>query len=291
MFASVNGTKLFFDIDGAGYVKENEELKEKPVCFVLHGGPGGTHGNFKPYLDALTETIQLVYIDNRGSGFSEAGSPETYTLENNIEDIEALRQYLGLDKIWLLGHSYGGMVALSYALRYQENLAGLLLITTSPSHRFIEKAKRYVEERGTEKQIEMASILWEGAFESLEQLNQYYEVMEPLYSVKGSGIEAKSPVAVQARVNRSYQALNNGFGGFLREFDLINDLPQINVPTLVIAGRHDWITPVEENEIIHQQIQNSQFIIMENSSHSVFKDENEKAIQSIIQFVNNIRFN
>ncbi|TLS35598.1 alpha/beta fold hydrolase [Pseudalkalibacillus caeni] len=290
MYATVNGIKLFFDIDGAGYVKDNEVLKKKPVCFVLHGGPGGTHGNFKPYLNELTKTMQLVYIDNRGSGFSEEASPETYTLENNVEDIEALRDYLGLETIWLLGHSYGGMVAMSYALRYEENLEGLILVTTSPSYRFIEKAKRYVEENGTPEQKEMASVLWEGKFESTEQLNRYYEVMEPLYSVTATSATESNPVQVQPDVKRSYQALNNGFGGFLREFDLINDLTGIFVPTLVIAGRHDWITPVEENELIHQQLKDSQFIVLENSSHSVFKDEREVVLEHITEFVKENKF-
>ena len=79
--------------------------------------------------------MQLVYIDHRGQGRSARGPRETYTLENDVEDLEALRDYLGLDKIVLLGASYGGMVALSYAVRYPQNVSHLLAIVTVPARR------------------------------------------------------------------------------------------------------------------------------------------------------------
>jgi pimeloyl-ACP methyl ester carboxylesterase len=79
---------------------------------------------------------------------------ETYTLDNHVEDIEALRQYLGLDKIVLLGVSYGGMVALTYATRYDHNLSHLILIVTAPSHLFIKRAQEILAERGAPEQTE-----------------------------------------------------------------------------------------------------------------------------------------
>lgn len=285
MFAQINGTKLFFDIDGAGWTVAGTELKEKPVCFILHGGPGGNHVNFKPYLDDLTEEMQLVYIDNRGSGFSEEGKQSTYTIENNVEDVEALRKYLGLNKILLLGHSYGGMTAMSYAVKYQENLSGLLLVATSPSYRFIEKAKSFVAEKGTTEQQDIANVLWEGAFTSSEQLSKYYEVMAPLYSTVDDSDTSQIP---RPGTKRSYEALNQGFGGFLREFDVIDELPSIQVPTLVTAGRYDWITPVDENELIADKIPNSELVVFEYSSHNVLKDETEVFNNVVLEFVKGI---
>src|SRR5690554_2011482 len=102
MYANINGTKLFFDVDGASHVPHEGGLKERPICFLLHGGPGEAHGYFKPHLDPLTEVMQLIYIDNRGSGYSETGPQASYSLENNVLDVEALREYLGLKKIWVL---------------------------------------------------------------------------------------------------------------------------------------------------------------------------------------------
>ncbi|MHC0036379.1 alpha/beta fold hydrolase [Pseudoneobacillus sp. C159] len=283
MFAQINGTKIYFDIEGSSYEIDGTTVRNKPVCFVLHGGPGGTHVGFKPHLTPLTSDMQFVYIDNRGSGLSEKGPQSSYTLENNVEDIEALRNYLGLEKIILLGHSYGGMVAMSYALKYQENLESLILITTSPSFRFLEKAKAFIQQNGTADQKEMADVLWEGNFTSTEQLLRYYEVMAPLYqfSFKPDAPKPKPVFPGQ----RSYEALNEGFGHFLRTYDIREQLPQILTQTLVIAGRYDWITPVEESEQIAEKIPNSKLVIFENSSHSVFQDEHEKFINVVREFL------
>lgn len=272
MYAKVRGTRLYFDVEGSSYEIDGTVVRNKPVCFVLHGGPGGSHSIYKPHLTPLTKYMQFVYIDNRGSGLSDKGSQHTYTLENNVEDVEALREYLGLEKIWLLGQSYGGMVALSYATKYQENLDGLLLLTTSASYRFMEDAKEKVLAIGTEKQKEMAEILWGGAFESMEQLTEFYKVMGPLYSYNKT---SKSEV-VNFPGQRSYEALNEGFGGFLWDYDVREKLGEIHLPALVIGGRHDWITPVEHAVEIAEGIPGSELVIFENSSHSIFRDEYDK---------------
>ncbi|MFF2449904.1 alpha/beta fold hydrolase [Neobacillus sp. NPDC058068] len=289
MYAKVNGTRLYFDIEGAGYVPDGPMMRQKPVCFILHGGPGGDHTGFKPALSPLSEHMQLVYIDHRGCGLSERGPQSTYTLENNIEDIEALRQYLGFDKIIIFGQSYGGMVAQAYASKYKENLQALLLGVTSPAHRFVEKAKDIVNEKGTEEQKQMVEILFEGTFESEEQHQRYYEVMAPLYSYsydENNVEQRKAREQAGSRAKRSYQALNEGFGRFLREFDVIDQLPKIDVPTLIIGGRHDWITPVEASMLIHEKLPDSELVIFENSSHQVAKDEYDLFISTLVDFVN-----
>ncbi|MBP3039936.1 alpha/beta fold hydrolase [Bacillaceae bacterium Marseille-Q3522] len=282
MFASIRGTKLYFDIEGSSYRIEGKKVINKPVCFLLHGGPGGNHTVYKPYLTPLTKYVQLVYIDNRGSGLSQKGDPSTYTLENNVEDIEALRKYLGLEKMILLGQSYGGMVAMSYAKKYQENLKGLLLLTTSPSHEFLDKAKKYIRNNGTEDQKKMAGLLWEGTFTSTEQLNEYYKVMTPLYSYTYQ--EGKEKERPEFAGQRSYEALNEGFGRFLREYDVRPELENVKTPALVIGGRHDWITAVEESEYIAKKLPDSEFVLFENSSHSIIKDEYDKFIAVVSDF-------
>ena len=118
MYANVNGVKLFFDIEGKEYVPDGPVLRRRPVCFVLHGGPGGDHTHFLPACSALTDTMQLIYVDHRCCGRSGPAPIETCTMEQNADDVDALRQYLGLDKVFVFGHSYGGMVAQAYALRH-----------------------------------------------------------------------------------------------------------------------------------------------------------------------------
>lgn len=289
MYANINGTRIFFDVEGMGWVPDGPVLRQKPVCFVLHGGPGGDHTGYKPGLTPLAEKMQLIYIDNRGSGRSAKGSQESYSLENNVEDIEALRKHLGLDKIILHGHSYGGMVAQTYALRYPDNVAGLLLLTTSPSYEFLHKAQKIVEQKGTEEMKAIAQVLWEGAFSSQEQLSKFYELMAPMYSVTHnadpSEEERKAAMDARARSNRCFEALNEGFGGFLKTFDLRDKLSSIHVPTLVMGARHDWITPVEDSEEIASLIPESELVIFENSSHSVIKDEHAHYVATVLDFV------
>ncbi len=147
MRARVRDTELFFDIEGASLVPDGPRMVERPVVFLLHGGPGGDHSGFKPAFSPLAESMQLVYVDHRGQGRSARGPKESYTLDNNVEDLEALRRYLGLGPIVVIGVSYGGMVALAYASRYPESVSHLVAIVTAPSYRFLDRAREILAER------------------------------------------------------------------------------------------------------------------------------------------------
>jgi proline iminopeptidase len=282
MRARVRDTELFFDVEGASLVPDGPRMVEKPVAFLLHGGPGGDHTGFKPAFSPLADKMQLVYLDHRGQGRSARGPKETYTLDNNVEDLEALRRYLGLGRIVVIGVSYGGMVALTYASRYPESVSHLIAVVTAPSHRFLERAKQIVAERATDEQKAMAEILWAGVFESEEQLREYYAVMGPLYSLKHDPEEAR---VRRQRSILSPDAINMGFGGFLRSWDVTDDLAKITAPTLVIAGRHDWICPPDLSELIASKIPNSDLRIFEHSSHSVAADEPQAFVDVIKGFV------
>src|SRR5437763_1185309 len=182
MHARIRGTKIYFDIDGAGLVPEGDRMVERPALFLLHGGPGGDHAGFKTSSAALRDVAQLVYVDHRGCGRSAPGDSADYTLDNNIDDLDALREHLGLKRISVLGSSYGGMVALGYALRFPDHLANLVLVCTAPSYRFMDDAKRHVAQQGTPDQVRVCQRLWDGNFESLDQLREFYEIMGPMYS-------------------------------------------------------------------------------------------------------------
>ena len=110
MKARINGTEMYFDVEGPGLAADGAEMVDRPVVFALHGGPGGDHVSLRDALSPLSDTAQIVYIDHRGSGRSAPADPATYTLDQNIDDVDALRDYLGLDRISVLGVSYGGMV-------------------------------------------------------------------------------------------------------------------------------------------------------------------------------------
>ena len=265
-----SGTELFFDVDGAALTFDGSTTRHKPVLFALHGGPGGDHTIFKPTLSSLADTAQIIYVDHRGCGRSARGRSGDYTLGNTVEDIEALRRYLGLEQIAVLGFSYGGMVALTYATRHTASLSHLVLISTAASFQFLRRAQEVLAERGTQEQNKIAELLWAGAFESDEQLAEYYRVLGPLYSLRYDSAVAEKR---EAFAIRSYVALNEGFGGFLRTFDVRRHLTTITAPTLVIGARHDWICPPEFSEEIASSIPSSDLRIFENSGHNIFADE------------------
>src|SRR5271165_7212038 len=101
---------------------------------IVHGGPGASHDYFLPYLLPLARTNKLIFIDERGSGRSEKlEDVKQYTVENMASDVEAVREALGLGRISLLGHSYGGVLAEAYALKYPEHLSHLVLASTFAS--------------------------------------------------------------------------------------------------------------------------------------------------------------
>ena len=177
MRAKIRDAEIYFDVDGMGLVPEGGQMVQRSTLFFLHGGPGGDHSSFKTLMADLRDTAQLVYVDHRGSGRSAPGNPQAHTLDNNIDDVDSLRDHLGLERISLLGSSYGGMVAQGYAIRYPDRLANLILAATAPSFRFMEDAQQIVNERGTPDQIRVCQWLWDGNFSSLEQLREYYREM------------------------------------------------------------------------------------------------------------------
>lgn len=279
MFAKIRDTQIYFDIEGVGLVPDGDRMREKPIAFLIHGGPGADHSSYKPTFSALSDQMQLVYFDHRGQGRSARGDKATYTLDQNVEDMEALRQYLGLEKIVAIGGSYGGMVALTYATRYPQNLSHLIAIATVPDFRFLKRAQEILNDRGTPEQIAIAQYLWNGNFETEAQLADYFRIMQPLYSMNCPISESRS------RTILSVDAINVAFGGFLRSYSVFDQLHKITVPTLVIGARHDWICHPEFSEEIAHAIPNAELRIFENSGHLIRLDEPQALLEAISEFV------
>ena len=285
MRARIRGTEIYFDVEGAGLVPEGDRMVERPPAFVIHGGPGGDHSGFKPGFSPLASRLQLIYFDHRGQGRSARGDVAGYTLDENVADMEALRLHLGLGPIVSIGTSYGGMVAMAHAARHPQSVSHLVLIVTAAHAGFNERAKQILAERGTDEQKAVGGQLWVGGIDTIEKQRRYYEVMGPLYSLRH---EPESARAGRARTIYSPEALNRAFapGGFLQQgYDLRPELARITAPTLILAGRHDWICPPEFSEEIHRLIPGSDLRIFEDSSHSIRGDEPQKLLDAIAGFV------
>lgn len=284
MHARIRNTAIYFDIDGVGLAPVGARMVEHRPAFAIHGGPGGEHSDLKLAFKPLTEQLQMVYFDHRGQGRSARGDKRLYNLDENVEDMEALRQYLGLGPIVSMGTSYGGMVAMAHAARYPSSVSHLVLMVTASHAGFNARARQIVAERGTPEQIAVCAQLWAGQLDTDDKLRHYYEVMGPLYALKYDPVAG---AAGRARGILAPDAINQAFapGGFLQTFDLRPELSAITAPTLILAGQQDWICPPEFSQEIHRLIPHSQLQVFENSSHSLRVDDPERMIAGIRAFV------
>jgi proline-specific peptidase len=135
-------------VDAKGVLIYYKTLGNGRPLLIVHGGPGASHDYFLPYLLPLARNHRLIFIDERGSGRSEKlEDPSGYTVEGMVEDVEAVRGALGLGKVDLLGHSYGGVLAQAYALKYQQHLDHLILCSTFHSTRKMNEVFRAMKEK------------------------------------------------------------------------------------------------------------------------------------------------
>lgn len=283
MKATLRGTEIYFDIAGMQIAPVGRDFAERPVLFMLHGGPGGDHLRFKQHSIELQDDAQLVFIDHRGCGRSKKTKRKDYTLENNIEDIEALRKHLGLEKICILGTSYGGVVAQGYAIRYPKRVEKLVLVATAPSFRMMQEAKEFTRKHCSAKQLALCEHLWNGTFKNHAHVIKFFQAMEPFYSTTARKRPVKKPGKIQTIM--SHDAINEGFGGFLRKYDFIPQLKKITCPTLVLGGDRDWICSAAQSKIIAKHIPKAKLRIFKNCGHAISIDAHKQYIQEISKFL------
>ncbi len=136
MHVEVNGTRLFVDVEGPGLVPDGAGLRETPTLVLLHGGPAADHSAFKPLFSALSDVVQVLYVDQRGCGRSAESDPATWTLDQWGDDVGTLCDVLGVRRPIVLGVSFGGYVAQSYATRHPDHPSGLVLVSTAARMEF-----------------------------------------------------------------------------------------------------------------------------------------------------------
>jgi proline iminopeptidase len=286
MKIALRGTRLFVDVEGAAWRWKDDRLQHAPPLFILHGGPGGNHLEFKRSLGFLGRWFQLFYVDQRGGGFSDPCPRRTLTLAHNVADLESLRKALGFERISIVGVSYGGMVAASYAARHPRRIELLFLLGTAGSGDFLRAARQYLSEHGTAAQQRTAQRLWRGGFRTQAQVRHFFQVLGPLYSRTFSlaAFRQKKP-----KVPPNLDALNKGFRGFLRRYNVLPALRRVNAPAFVAAGRHDWICPVSQAQALAAHLPNATLRIYPNSAHQPQVDEPERFRKDVAAFVSRFR--
>lgn len=284
MQAPIRDTTLYFDIDGAGLVPDGAGMRVRPTAFLIHGGPGTDHTSLKARYGSLSQRMQLVYFDHRGHGRSGHGDPEKYNLDENVEDMEALRVHLGLGPIVSIGTSYGGMVAMAHAARYPASVSHLILVATASHGGYAARTRQIAAERGTPEQIALCESLFAGTLDTPEKVRHYFEGTMSLYARKTDPALSKTGLD-RAILSPEPLIRAHGPGGFLRRLDLRPELKSITAPTLILAGRYDWVCAPEFSEEIHRLIPGSDLRIFEDSSHAIGGDEPQNFFDAVVGFL------
>ena len=278
----MNGAEIFFDVEGSSLKVTADSLVEKPVCVLLHGGPGADQSSYRPWLSPLAEFLQLIYVDHRGTGRSAEVPLETCTIEKFADDVEELRRYLGIKTWVVMGFSFGGMWALTYAVHYPSSLSHLLLIDTAPSYDFRKEAQEYVEKWGTPEQKRVCKEIFEGKVSTKEEYLKWSEIMHPLYFRK---YNSEIGSAMRSRMRGSQRVSQYMWKNVMPNYDIRARLKEITIPTLIMAGKYDWVTPISQSKLLASNIRSSELVIFRNSGHHPFIEEQRLFMKTVLDFL------
>ncbi len=271
------------------YLSFGESTGDTPPLVIVHGGPGASHDYFMPYLVPLARHRRLIFLDERGSGKSaKLEDPAGYTVEAMVEDVEAVRQALKLDRIDLLGHSYGGVLAQAYALKYQEHLQHLILCSTFASTRAMNEVFARMKERMTpELRDRLAKLEAAGLFGHGKDFEKSRYPADYMTAAWG---EAYFPYLYHRRPDPNFDPIQSGqvswdlyramwgsdgefvIDGNLKSVEYTNRLPTIHVPTLVMVGENDECDPSLARTIAGK-IPGARLVVLAGSGHMTFVDQ------------------
>lgn len=268
-----------------------DNLSDRPTMFMLPGGPGGNHTVYDGIKKFLSVYADLVLIDPRGCGLSSPSEAKFCTIEESANDLEALRNVLSLDKFILFGGSYGAMVSLKYAINYNENLQGMILVAGAPSGECFDTALETLRTIGTDEQIALTEKLFAGKIESVEEKEKYYSIMRNIYLGKNKEeitLDKKNIPTLGKKLPYFLELSNFGHLTLLPNYNVVDELHKITAPTLLLAGERDWINNVKYAYQMKNLIPNSDLIVFPEAGHFIWQGIEDKFYQVIEQFISNI---
>ncbi len=270
----------------------------KIKVILLAGGPGFPHDYLEVFESFFPkEGIEFYYYDELGSGNSDKPADSTrYNVGRAVEELEQVRQALGLgkDNLYLLGHSWGGLLAMEYALKYQQNLKGLIVSNMVSSGR---EFNRYIQEELV-KQIPAAAL------DTINQLTAKNDFGNPRYTALVtehfySRFVCRLPVSewpepftrALGKLNQPYYLAMQGpseFGiiGSLKDWDISRRLKDIKVPALMIGARYDEMDP-GHMQWMSKQVANGTYLYCDNGSHLAMYDQQQVYMNGVVAFLRN----
>jgi proline iminopeptidase len=252
-YMKIKNSNIFYKTYGRG----------QPLL-IMHGGPGADH-LYMLSLKELSKQYRLIFVDHRGNGKSKISDYATLNFEYFTADIENLRKHLSINKWAVLGHSFGGMVAQEYALRYSDKLTHLILVDTGCNARIVqEDAPQVLKNWGYSE----SSVNWADRFFNGE-LSTYQIPYALLRFGKAYYYKLSLPTLIGSlRGKHNPKTFLKWFGSNFRGWDISENIKNIDVPTLIIAGDHDFQFPPEHQKFIAEQIKNSTLKIINEAGHN-----------------------
>lgn len=289
-------------IEGAEYIKLDNGFRvwtkrvgQGPIkILVLHGGPGGSH----EYLECIEDFFskdhyQIIFYDQLGSYYSDQPDDSSlWTIERFCDEVEQVRQSLGLENFYLYGQSWGGTLAIEYALKYQKYLKGVIISNMTGSMNSYVTYLNFLRSK-LPQDIQDSLLFYE---QRQDFLNPEYEkiIFEQVYSRHLCRCEPWPEPMIRAfnHLNtKIYQTLQgpNEFivTGSYKDWNRWKDLPKITIPTLVICGKYDTMNP-KDIEKMGSLIPHSTVKICENGSHCTMYDDQENYFQAIHAFLSDV---
>ena len=278
MLVSVGDVRLFVDVDGAKLVPDGMSMRERPTIVTVHGGPGFDHTPFKARYSSLTEIAQLVYYDHRGNGRSEDGPRGSWNLDRWADDLLALCDVLGIEHPIVFGTSFGGFVALNYALRHPDHPTKLVLSSTA-AHIHLDRSLAMFERLGGHDVRSVAEHFFEEP--TAENLEEYLRVCAPYYT------QRPRPPEILERVTRRPEVSEHFIRGELLTFDLRQQLDRIRCPVLLLAGELDPIVTIDDAEELAAALPRArlQFVRFADAGHLLANEQPEAVVNLIREFV------
>jgi proline iminopeptidase len=283
-YTRAEGAALYFRDVGQGL----------PII-VLHGGPSFGHAYLLPDLDRLADRFRLIYYDQRGRGKSAQNvQPSEITIQSEMADLETLRASMRLERVALLGHSWGGLLALEYALRHPERVSHLILLNTAPASHddgvlFVRERAKIAGDDAGERLRTLESRPGFADGEDLEARAEYYRVyfrttlhspdlLDRLIANVRVGWSQEGIVKSVAVGNRLWHEAYE-VGGY----NLLPQLTRLHIPTLVLRGDYDFI-PLACATHIAEAIPGAQFVIVPDCGHFSYLERPSEVRQALTAF-------
>ncbi len=283
-FVPVDGYRVWYRIVGGGSEHEH------PPLLLLHGGPGAPH-DYLENLEALaSDTRRVIFYDQLGCGRSDQPDDTSlWRVERFVEELATMRRELGLERVHILGQSWGGMLAIEYMLTRPRGVAGLILSnTTSSIPMWVAEANRLRADLPPEVNATLLRHEEAGTTDSAEYLAamqvfyQRHVARVPLPDYVQRGFDNISPVYYYMNGPSEFHVI-----GPIKDWDRTDRLHEIQVPTLILSGRYDESTPAI-NEVLRRGIAGSEWVVLENSSHLSHVEEPELYMQTVRAFLKRV---